>query len=154
MLRDLPDGPGWFDAGKSAPWITEAHIREVEASYSAGRWVPGWEHLFSKKKRGASQEGDQDDIDALADELLDDIDQHDSTTDEPAHRPVGPDWLPDAIRSIHAAGPVGMKPSAVADLVNRDRKTVRNGLQDAVPGGLLDYRDNGPHSVYVHPDHT
>lgn len=46
MLRALPEAPEWFDHGESAPWITEDYIREVEASYGAGRWVPGWEHLF------------------------------------------------------------------------------------------------------------
>ncbi|MEU5973663.1 hypothetical protein [Streptomyces sp. NPDC047315] len=68
--------------------------------------------------------------------------------------PGGPDWLPDAITAIAAAGPSGMKPSAVADLVGKDRKTVRAGLQQAVDRGELVYRDNGPHSVYIHPDHT
>jgi hypothetical protein len=147
MLRQLPDGPGWFDAGQPAPWITEAHIREIEASYSAGQWVPGWERLFAKKKPGP-------DADALAEELLDEIDQHYGTTDEPTPSRSGPDWLPDAIRSIHAAGPAGMKPGAVAEAVGRDRKAVRSGLRPAVDRGALIYRDNGPHSAYVHPDHT
>ncbi|THJ75076.1 hypothetical protein [Candidatus Frankia alpina] len=45
-LRELPEAPEWFDAGRCVPWITEEHICEVESSYGAGRWVPGWGHLF------------------------------------------------------------------------------------------------------------
>ncbi|MFD4144352.1 hypothetical protein [Streptomyces sp. NPDC058572] len=66
----------------------------------------------------------------------------------------GPAWLPDAITAIRDAGAAGMKPSAVADLVGRDRKTVRDALKAAAERGELVYRDNGPHSVYVHPDHA
>ncbi|MFE6149319.1 hypothetical protein [Streptomyces sp. NPDC057889] len=69
-------------------------------------------------------------------------------------REDGPDWLPDAIAAIKEAGAAGLKPSAVADMVCKDRKTVRAGLQGAVDRGALVYRDNGPHSVYVHPDHA
>ncbi|MGW6570155.1 hypothetical protein [Streptomyces sp. NPDC054975] len=68
--------------------------------------------------------------------------------------PGGPDWLPAAIAAIQAAGPEGMKPSAVADSVGKDRKTVRAGLKAAADRGELVYRDNGPHSVYVHPEHA
>ncbi|MGX5188303.1 FtsK/SpoIIIE domain-containing protein [Streptomyces avermitilis] len=66
----------------------------------------------------------------------------------------GPGWLPDALEAIKATGAEGMKPSAVAELVGKDRKTVRAALQAAVERGQLVYRDNGPHSVYVHPDHA
>ncbi|MET7308177.1 hypothetical protein ABZS68_13880 [Streptomyces sp. NPDC005571] len=66
----------------------------------------------------------------------------------------GPGWLSDAIAAIKAAGPVGMKPSAVADLVRRSRQAVRAALKAAAERGELVYRDNGPHSVYVHPDHA
>ncbi|MFE7155313.1 ATP-binding protein [Streptomyces sp. NPDC057636] len=69
-------------------------------------------------------------------------------------RESGPDWLAAAIDAIAAAGASGLKPSTVADLVCKDRKTVRAGLQGAVDRGALVYRDNGPHSVYVHPDHA
>ncbi|MFE6959910.1 ATP-binding protein [Streptomyces sp. NPDC057696] len=69
-------------------------------------------------------------------------------------RESGPDWLATAIDAIKAAGAAGLKPSAVADMVGKDRKTVRAGLQGAVDRGALVYRDNGPHSVYVHPDHA
>ncbi|MFJ2783618.1 MULTISPECIES: hypothetical protein [unclassified Streptomyces] len=73
---------------------------------------------------------------------------------EPSGGPEGPDWLPAAVDAIRAAGPEGMKPSAVADAVAKDRKTVRAGLKAAAERGELVYRDNGPHSVYVHPDHA
>ncbi|WP_327239666.1 hypothetical protein OG243_13605 [Streptomyces sp. NBC_01318] len=66
----------------------------------------------------------------------------------------GPGWLSDAVAAIKAAGPVGMKPSAVADLVRRSRQAVRAALKSAAERGELVYRDNGPHSVYVHPDHA
>ncbi|GGZ24215.1 hypothetical protein [Streptomyces poonensis] len=69
-------------------------------------------------------------------------------------REPGPAWLPTALEAIKATGAEGMKPSAVADLVGKDRKTVRATLQAAVDRGELVYRDNGPHSVYVHPDHA
>ncbi|MET8102951.1 hypothetical protein ABZV29_42125 [Streptomyces sp. NPDC005236] len=66
----------------------------------------------------------------------------------------GPTWLPAALDAIKATRAQGMKPSAVADLAGKDRKTVRAALQAAVERGELVYRDNGPHSVYVHPDHA
>ncbi|MCX4698672.1 ATP-binding protein [Streptomyces sp. NBC_01373] len=71
-----------------------------------------------------------------------------------AGRDGGPDWLPDAIAAIAAAGAAGMKPSAVADHVGRSRQAVREVLKAAAERGELVYRDNGPHSVYVHPDHA
>ncbi|MFI5977961.1 hypothetical protein [Streptomyces sp. NPDC051452] len=66
----------------------------------------------------------------------------------------GPGWLSRVLEAIKETGAEGMKPSAVAELVGRDRKTVRAALQAAVERGQLFYRDNGPHSVYVHPDHA
>nr|WP_217215516.1 hypothetical protein [Streptomyces sp. AC550_RSS872] len=69
-------------------------------------------------------------------------------------RESGPDWLPDAITAIASAGAAGMKPSAVADRVGRSRQAVRDALKAAAERGELVYRDNGPHSVYVHPDHA
>lgn len=124
---------------------------------------------------------DQDE-DALAARFMAQIDAQFGTTDEPAvpHDPTapdvpglnlsykrqtpgheagqtppsGPEWLPEALKAIRAAGAEGMKPSAVADLVGRDRKTVRLALKAAADRGELVYHDRGPHSVYVHPDHT
>ncbi|MEU6221110.1 hypothetical protein ABZ845_26915 [Streptomyces sp. NPDC047022] len=69
-------------------------------------------------------------------------------------RERGPGWLSKVLEAIKATGAEGMKPSAVAELVGKDRKTVRAALQAAVDRGELIYRDNGPHSVYVHPDHA
>ncbi|MFF2252480.1 hypothetical protein [Streptomyces sp. NPDC058142] len=69
-------------------------------------------------------------------------------------REDGPDWLPDAIAAIKEAGRAGMKPSAVAEKVGRSRQAVRKALKDAAERGELVYQDNGPHSVYVHPDHA
>ncbi|WP_147266801.1 hypothetical protein [Streptomyces diacarni] len=66
----------------------------------------------------------------------------------------GPEWLPAAIHAVESAGAAGLKPAAVAGIVKRDRKTVREGLKAAVERGELVYRDRGPHSVYVHPDHA
>ncbi|MER6556217.1 hypothetical protein ABT300_00375 [Streptomyces sp. NPDC001027] len=82
-------------------------------------------------------------------------DNHDSTPQQAAAgRDGGPDWLADAIAAIGDAGTAGMKPSAVADRVNRSRQAVREALKAAAERGELVYRDNGPHSVYVHPDHA
>ncbi|MER5183569.1 hypothetical protein ABT009_35370 [Streptomyces sp. NPDC002896] len=69
-------------------------------------------------------------------------------------REAGPEWLPEAITAIKEAGASGMKPSAVADKVGRSRQAVRDALKAAAERGELLYRDNGPHSVYVHPDHA
>ncbi|MFJ8000743.1 hypothetical protein ACIQ7D_27035, partial [Streptomyces sp. NPDC096310] len=66
----------------------------------------------------------------------------------------GPAWLAEAVDAIESAGAMGMKPSAIADMVGKDRKTVRAALRAAAERGQLVYRDNGPHSVYVHPDHA
>ncbi|WP_037573540.1 hypothetical protein [Phaeacidiphilus oryzae] len=118
--------------------------------------------------------------DALAARFMAEIDEAYGTTDEPAERAgglnlsslrdnsapateqaeagpepaAGPDWLPRAIDAIRAAGPDGMKPSAVAELVGRSRLAVRAALRAAVQRGELIYRDNGPHSAYVHTDHA
>ncbi|MGW2326391.1 hypothetical protein ACWC5C_11550 [Streptomyces sp. NPDC001700] len=67
---------------------------------------------------------------------------------------AGPEWLPMAIEAIASAGAMGMKPAAIAEMVGRDRKTVREALKAAAERGELVYRDRGPHSVYVHPDHA
>ncbi|PWI20498.1 hypothetical protein DI272_16345 [Streptomyces sp. Act143] len=85
---------------------------------------------------------------------LRDDDGDSPTESNPAGREGGPDWLADAITAIADAGAAGMKPSAVADLVGRSRQAVRDALKAAAERGELVYRDNGPHSVYVHPDHA
>ncbi|MER6316294.1 hypothetical protein ABT237_21315 [Streptomyces sp. NPDC001581] len=66
----------------------------------------------------------------------------------------GPDWLPEAVAALYAAGPDGLKPAAIADAVSRGRESVRKALKAAAERGELVYRDRGPHSVYVHPDHA
>ena len=117
----------------------------------------------------------EDEADRLARRLMDEIDAQFGTTTEPdrhadpgEERPGlnlsalrgqdstagGPSWLPEAIEAIRAAGAAGMKPSAVADHVGRSRQAVRDALKAAAERGELVYRDNGPHSVYVHPDHA
>ncbi|MFJ5553136.1 hypothetical protein [Streptomyces sp. NPDC093225] len=74
--------------------------------------------------------------------------------DSAAAADAGPDWLPAAVAALYAAGPDGMKPAAVADAVGRGRESVRKALKSAAERGELVYRDRGPHSVYVHPDHA
>ncbi|MFD7959224.1 hypothetical protein ACFV5J_00265 [Streptomyces zaomyceticus] len=66
----------------------------------------------------------------------------------------GPEWLPAALTAIQAAGPDGMKPAAVADTVGKGRESVRKALKAAAERGELIYRDRGPHSVYIHPEHA
>ncbi|MFF3402148.1 hypothetical protein ACFYW6_26995 [Streptomyces sp. NPDC002659] len=125
--------------------------------------------------RSESAEPDED---ALAAKFMAEIDEQFGTTTEPTtaateeeptaappqglnlsalrgdkDSDAGPAWLAEAIDAIKAAGPMGMKPSAVADLVGRSRQAVRDALKAAAERGELIYRDNGPHSVYVHPDH-
>ncbi|MFF9427687.1 hypothetical protein [Streptomyces sp. NPDC014746] len=114
------------------------------------------------------------DADALAAKFMAEIDAQFGTTTEPStesdgeqpstglnlsalrkdREEGGPDWLATAIAAIQAAGPDGMKPSAVADTVGRSRHAVRAVLKAAAERGELVYRDRGPHSVYVHPDHA
>ncbi|PNE41607.1 hypothetical protein [Streptomyces noursei] len=77
-----------------------------------------------------------------------------ATGQEPADSSAGPEWLTTAIDAIESAGAMGMKPAAIAEMVGRDRKTVRAALKAAADRGELIYRENGPHSVYVHPDHA
>lgn len=130
------------------------------------------------------EQGGGAEADRLADAFMREIDEHFGTTAEPGSprperdRPqreglnlsalrdegvtpapdagagAGPEWLADAIAAIADAGPAGMKPSAVADRVSRSRQAVREALKAAAERGELVYRDNGPHSVYVHPDHA
>ncbi|MFJ4577643.1 hypothetical protein ACIP4W_41165 [Streptomyces sp. NPDC088846] len=74
----------------------------------------------------------------------------DSDDDEPEEK-TGPAWLSEAIQAIKKRGEQGMKVGEVAELVGRDRKTVRNTLRTCQD---LIYRNNGPHSCYVHRDHA
>lgn len=100
----------------------------------------------------------RDEADALAEALSRAIDETYGTTDEPDTAPntptPGPSWITDAVEAIRAAGPVGIGPGALADLLGKDRKTVRATLKPLVDRGELAYVDNGPKSAYVHPDHA
>jgi len=78
-------------------------------------------------------------------------------TPPPAPQPPavqGPPWLAEAIDAIESAGHMGLKVAAVADMVSRSRQTVRTALQEAADRGELVYRENGPQSVFLHPDHA
>ncbi|MEE1768611.1 hypothetical protein PUR34_10665, partial [Streptomyces sp. JV185] len=131
---------------------------------------------LSALRSGQAPAGGSDE-DAAVRAFMEQIDKKFGTTDEPAdgaepvERPAdgglnlsalrdeqtpdsGPAWLADAIDAIESAGAMGMKPKAVADLVGRSRQAVRDALKAAAERGELVYRDNGPHSVYVHPDHA
>ncbi|MEU8765167.1 hypothetical protein [Streptomyces sp. NPDC048659] len=66
-------------------------------------------------------------------------------------KPAGPAWLPQAIDAIRASGADGMKVGAIAEAIGLDRKTVRTALRAC---DELVYRDNGPHSCYVHRDYA
>ncbi|MFH8579098.1 hypothetical protein [Streptomyces zaomyceticus] len=115
------------------------------------------------------------DADTLAARFMAEIDAEFGTTPEPntamdeqgppaglnlsAHRKDreeqgGPEWLPAALTAIQTAGPDGMKPAAVADAVGKGRESVRKALKAAAERGELIYRDRGPHSVYIHPEHA
>ncbi len=71
-----------------------------------------------------------------------------------AQRTHGGDWLSEAIEVIRQAGPAGLNVAGIAAGVDRDRKTIRPGLQACAESGRLLYRENGPRSAYVHPDHA
>nr|WP_263173116.1 hypothetical protein [Streptomyces sp. SCSIO ZS0520] len=139
--------------------------------------------LTALRDQPAVQPQPSSEADRLVDTLMGEIDEQFGTTSEPDRtrpqrertqreglnlsalrdtppadpapgREAGPDWLADAIAAITEAGATGMKPSAVADRVSRSRQAVRDALKAAAERGELVYRDNGPHSVYVHPDHA
>ncbi|MFE7268741.1 hypothetical protein ACFU9B_43475 [Streptomyces sp. NPDC057592] len=74
----------------------------------------------------------------------------DSAGDEPEGK-AGPAWLAEAVRAIEERGEKGMKVGEVAEMTGLDRKTVRTALSECPD---LVYRANGPHSCYVHRDHT
>ncbi|MFI6979952.1 hypothetical protein ACIBSV_15355 [Embleya sp. NPDC050154] len=140
---------------------------------------PGGLNLSAHRNRntGGGTGGPDADVDAQVAELSAAIDARFGTTDEPeplhglnlsAHRdrgersgpeptepaPAGPDWLPTALAAIHAAGTNGMGVTALAELVVRDRKTIREVLKKLADTGALVYREDGPRSVFVHPDHA
>ncbi|MGP3633686.1 hypothetical protein ACTU45_10020 [Streptomyces sp. 24-1644] len=137
----------------------------------AGQPAASWLNLSALRAEQAAPVTDED---AAVRAFMEQIDAQFATAPEPGSTPEppaaspglnlsalrdgddegGPAWVADAVTAIKAAGPVGMKPSAVADLVRRSRQAVRAALKAAAERGELVYRDNGPHSVYVHPDHA
>nr|MDT0518451.1 hypothetical protein [Streptomyces sp. DSM 41633] len=168
-----PDYARRWDSTRTA-WITEhQHTDPDEATAAPARTTPAGGGLNLSAHRTAPATPAAADEDALAEQFRREIDAQFATAPDPtepteqprpglnlsAHREdsgrdAGPGWLADAISAIYAAGAEGLKPAAVADLVGKDRKTVRAALRAAAERGELVYRDNGPHSVYVHPDHT
>jgi len=72
----------------------------------------------------------------------------------PENQIPGAQWLPKAIEAISQAGSDGLKVADIAAHVARDRKTIRPALQACVERGMLVYRENGPLSAYIHPDHA
>lgn len=172
-----PDYARRWDADRTA-WITEhQHTGPEEASAAPAGTAPAGRGLNLSAHRAAQAAPAAVDEDALAEQFRREIDAQFATAPDPAepkeqprqglnlsaHRQedgqdggpnAGPGWLAEAITAIYAAGADGLKPAAVADLAGKDRKTVRAALRAAAERGELVYRDNGPHSVYVHPDHA
>ncbi|OKH95309.1 hypothetical protein AB852_13220 [Streptomyces uncialis] len=155
-----PSRTAWMHDGTTTPGTAPDHHRPT-----AG---PGL-NLSAHRRTGTPHP----DEDATVQAFMDQIEQQFGTAPEPApttpdqppaaglnlsalrdEREQGPAWLPSVLETIKAGGADGVKPSAIAEQAGKDRKTVRAALQAAVERGELVYRDNGPHSVYVHPDHA
>ncbi|MCX4765307.1 hypothetical protein OG562_30895 [Streptomyces sp. NBC_01275] len=148
-LRDQPAPPPTpeQEAGSDVDRLADAFMREIDEHFGTTT-EPDHAQPQPERERERPQRPGLN-LSALRDDH--------GTTPEPgttAGRDGGPDWLAGAIAAIAEAGPAGMKPSAVADRVNRSRQGVRDALKAAAERGELVYRDNGPHSVYVHPDHA
>ncbi|MER6316078.1 hypothetical protein ABT237_20170 [Streptomyces sp. NPDC001581] len=172
-----PDYARRWDADRTA-WITKhqhtdpAHAPSPASAGTAA--AGGGLNLSAHRDNAPASNTPAADEDALAAEFRRQIDAQFATTPDPgietaeekpareglnlsAHRgddASGPDWLPAAMTALYAAGPDGMKPAAIADAVSRGRESVRKALKAAAERGELVYRDRGPHSVYVHPDHA
>ncbi|MFI6893963.1 hypothetical protein ACIBM4_07630 [Streptomyces sp. NPDC050256] len=155
-----PERTAWMRDTANAPATTE----------QSGESGAGGLNLSALRSEPAAPATDED---AAVRAFMEQIDAQFATAPEPASTPEppapaglnlsalrdsddenGPAWVADAVAAIKAAGPAGMKPSAVADLVRRSRQAVRAALKASAERGELIYRDNGPHSVYVHPDHA
>ncbi|MCX4541909.1 hypothetical protein [Streptomyces sp. NBC_01565] len=174
-----PDYARRWDQSRTA-WITDHQHTDPAQGQGApapGAGPAGGGLNLSAHRNTTTAASAVADEDALAEQFMRQIDAQFATTPDPDHtdadaevpgRPGlnlsahrddsggegGPDWLPAAITALHAAGPEGMKPAAVADAVGRGRESVRKALKAAAERGELIYRDRGPHSVYVHPDHA
>ncbi|MET4648317.1 hypothetical protein ABID95_008090, partial [Streptomyces atratus] len=158
-LRWAPDRTAWMRDTTHTP-ATDTPAQTADST--------GGLNLSALRNEAAEP---QTDADALAREFMAQIDAQFGTTREPGQTEdqgpqglnlsalrddasAGPEWLPSAISAIYTAGAEGMKPAAVADAVGRGRESVRKALKAAAERGELIYRDRGPHSVYVHPDHA
>ncbi|MEV0576035.1 hypothetical protein [Streptomyces sp. NPDC050392] len=158
-----------WDAGRTA-WMRDTANAPAATAEAAGQSAAGGLNLSALRSEPAGPATDED---AAVRAFMEQIDAQFATAPEPASMPEppapaglnlsalrgsddesGPGWVADAVAAIKAAGPAGMKPSAVADLVRRSRQAVRAALKAAAERGELIYRDNGPHSVYVHPEHA
>ncbi|WP_405404885.1 hypothetical protein [Streptomyces sp. NBC_01104] len=158
-----------WDAGRTA-WMRDTANAPAATAEEAGQSAAGGLNLSALRSQPADPVTEED---AAVRAFMEQIDAQFATAPEPASMPEppapavlnlsalrdsdddnGPAWVADAVAAIKAAGPAGMKPSAVADTVGKHRKTVRSGLKAAAERGELIYRENGPHSVYVHPDHA
>ncbi|MFJ1864087.1 hypothetical protein ACIOD1_05600 [Streptomyces sp. NPDC088097] len=169
-----PDYARRWDSTRIA-WITDHQHTETDRPTPAPPGTaPAGGGLNLSAHRTTTASAASPDEDALAEQFRREIDAQFATTPEPsneapeekpareglnlsAHRAddgSGPDWLPAAITALYEAGPDGMKPAAIADAVSRGRESVRKALKAAADRGELVYRDRGPHSVYVHPDHA
>ncbi|WP_435867021.1 hypothetical protein [Streptomyces zaomyceticus] len=163
-----------WDAARTA-WMDGAPTTEEPSTTTEEKPKrAGGLNLSAHRDQQPPAPADGLDADALAARLMAEIDAQFGTTTEPGaewtdEEPTaglnlsalrsgggdsGPDWLATALDAIKAAGTDGMKPSAVADLVGRSRHGVRAALKAAAERGELVYRDRGPHSVYVHPEHA
>ncbi|WP_308119446.1 ATP-binding protein [Streptomyces sp. JJ38] len=149
--RWSPERAGWMWNDGLIPATTTDKAPEKDAP---GERRPGLNLAYKRR---------EDEADAAVARLMDAIDSRYGTTPEPSPSQAmpetasgheGPEWLTAAMAAIKDAGAAGMKPGAVADLVGRSRQAVRDALKAAAERGELVYRDNGPHSVYVHPDHA
>ncbi|MFD8690785.1 hypothetical protein [Streptomyces sp. NPDC059651] len=152
-------------------WMRDPANAPAAATEEAGQTVAGGLNLSALRSEPAAPTTDED---AAVRAFMEQIDAQFATAPEPKDSPEpppaaaglnlsalrdsddenGPAWVADAVAAIKAAGPAGMKPSAVADLVRRSRQAVRAALKASAERGELIYRDNGPHSVYVHPEHA
>ncbi|MEU4271281.1 hypothetical protein [Streptomyces sp. NPDC026092] len=163
-----PDYARRWDHARTA-WMRD-HIHTSADSEPAPAARTGLD--LSALRSEQQQPAVESEADALARAFREQIDAQFATTPEPDAEPegerpaglnlsalrndagTGPDWLASAVSAIREAGPEGMKPAAVADMVGRGRESVRKALKAAAERGELLYRDRGPHSVYVHPDHA
>lgn len=140
ILRGLPEAPEWFDRWESAPWITEDYIREVEASYSAGRWVPGWEHLWEEDTEGerhgvtVTRAAEDDTAPVLRESPVSwrDVTEDDEEEDTEGERRLSLVKAPEPRYSLAAAAREGIVPMT-ADALRQAKR--RPGFPPAGPDG-------------------